>query len=86
MEKSELNRLFYKLQEQLDKIDLPREDGQITPASCGEFMLMQETETELQFKHICTRNYVILRKPETINGDYKLVIPQTNMPFFRGFF
>ena len=51
----------------------------------GEFMLMLGNETELQFKHRNTRNYVYLRR--SIPGDpWELVVPVTSKSFNLGLF
>jgi len=47
--------------------------------TASEFMFMGHREGADQFKHIVTRNYIFVR-------DGKLIVPQTNKVFLRGFF
>jgi len=59
---------------------------------CGEFMLMcgndkGQKNTELQFKHRDTRNYVYLRRDmDSVASPWKLIVPVTNKPFNKGYF
>lgn len=58
----------------------PRHD-----VEANEFMLMCGNDTELQFKHRDTRNYIYLRC-NWPDDPWKLIVPVTSRPFNLGKF
>lgn len=73
---------------------LPCENGPARVCSPDEFMFMQESAGQGQFKHRDTRNYLVVRKVTKVPGTfdvptpngYELFIPFTTAAFFKGFF
>lgn len=70
---------FEKLKSALEKTKLPHEHGGAHTGCPSEFMWMHEDKNGVHFKHVHSRNYVVLLP----NGA--LFIP-TGAPFLRGTF
>ncbi|HEC60752.1 hypothetical protein LCGC14_0460860 [marine sediment metagenome] len=81
MSREEIDICFERLNLVLRIVDLPTEtQGLRSGVSAAEFMFMNYTYAgHIRFKHIDTRNYLIL------NPDDTLWIPLGG-PFFKGFF
>lgn len=85
---------FKRLEELLKDRKLPCENGPARVCSPDEFMFMQESAGQGQFKHRDTRNYVMVRKLTGVPGPfdapspngYELFVPFTMTAFQRGFF
>jgi hypothetical protein len=83
--------LFNELDAALRREPLPTSAGGRRYADPGEFMLMRiegggGSLLELRqasFKHCFTRNYIYLKRH---GSSWRLSVPKTDVPFFRGFF
>ena len=81
MNEETINKHFERLHEALKSVDLPTEhQGTRRGVHAGEFMLMgYDYIGNVKFKHVITRNYLILREDDSIH------VP-TGGPFRLGFF
>jgi len=82
--------LFAELEAALRREPLPTSAGGRRYASVDEFMLMRiegrgglHRLRQASFKHCFTRNYIYLKRH---GRSWRLSVPQSDVPFFRGFF